>query len=194
MFNPEPFTDDCNVYVLITKFDKVKQEPMTTQGQANIPETLSSCDSRLLNNRDEVDNPEESITLEKFKEIEDEIAEAFVMKGSFKDSHLRWANFSDSLQPDNVHVDNASLKLLKYLTSPLHNESEVETDISSNKQVDIYRTWLHEATRKYAFRLQRYLEQHCPIEVPSLSRIVTAVIAILVFWIYISLNSAPDRK
>ena len=181
MLNHDPLTDDCDVFVLITKYDKVLPEG-STEKEAHAPETIYSRDSSLLIPRSREDTSGDSITLEKFKEFEEEIAKAFVMKGNFKDSHLRWASYNDSLPSGNVNVDHTSLKLLLRLTTPLHIEHRVNS--SSN--------WLHEAITHVMFRVKHLSEQKYEMGIWTVCSVVIVFIAVLSI-IFLGLNSTPGR-
>ncbi|WAR30850.1 hypothetical protein MAR_033392 [Mya arenaria] len=90
------FGDPVDVFVVITKYDLVK-------------------DQHIYEARDKV---EEYITEECFQKFEAEVANHFSIEGAIENNSIRWVSYVDGHGSDNPHIDNIALRFVEKMIQP----------------------------------------------------------------------------
>ena len=95
-------TDTGDVYVVITKYDLVKDQAMYDCG-----------------------SDEKMVSISAFNDVETKVAEVFNIQGALQDNRIRWVSYTDRVKMDNPYIDNIALKFIKRMVMPV-NQPDVE--------------------------------------------------------------------
>lgn len=92
------FADQCDVFILITKYDRVRDSEETSLIAAT--------------------HPENSVSIKEFEEVENGVKEEFCIVGASEHKMFRWVSLSDSTGYENAEVDKNALNFLKRMVQP----------------------------------------------------------------------------
>lgn len=92
------FAGQCDVFILITKYDRVRDSDETSLPAAT--------------------NHENTVSIKEYEEVENIVKEEFSFVGASSQKMFRWVSFSDSIGYENAEVDKIALNFLKKMIQP----------------------------------------------------------------------------
>lgn len=124
------FADQCDVFILITKYDRVRDSEETSLIAAT--------------------HPENSVSIKEFEEVENGVKEEFCIVGASEHKMFRWVSLSDSTGYENAEVDKNALNFLWDYPKQLHRCILLQISLRWNFLVIVVLTFFTETWKIFS--------------------------------------------